>query len=185
MKNILIQAGEALQREADNTVPNAPKLKITEPFSKRLNDFIRGKAEEIKEHTTFLVCGKDDFDENDIEGTFQRHLKRWETDREIQIWTGGSSCTIFGDPHVNALFRFWHDYIHLSRGLGYSLADEIAVAEIQKAELPSHWVLERELIHADVSLQALYHERHKEFVDDQRKFVYCYLKGAYNPYQRY
>ena len=69
------------------------------PLSIRLNQFILNWYEDKKEIFNFVEV--DDFNENDIEGTFKKHLEKFENTGKIDIWTGCSENTIFGDEKIN------------------------------------------------------------------------------------
>jgi len=145
------------------------------PFSKRLNQFIRDWYNTYRHSINFQLDDTDDFDGTDLEGTFQKHLKRFNEENTIQIWKGGSSITIFADAELNHMFRCWHDYTHMVNQLRYDLAGESEVASIQASQLPMDWGYERALINSEIVGQALYFTRYGEFIDDQRAFTVQYL----------
>lgn len=154
-----------------------PRLKKTEPFSLKLNNFIDEMFSELWDKANFIFKDTDDFDPKDIEGTFKKHLDRFHKTREIHIWTGESSINIFGDIDTNLKFRAWHDYIHLTEGLGYDVISESIVGEIQKSQLPVSYAFEKELLHIEIIGQAQYHFMHGDFVDNQRDFTVQYLSN--------
>lgn len=159
--------------ESLNNVASLGLLKMDVPFSERLNDFIREWFSQNWDK--FIFTDEDDFNPDDIEGTLQNHIKRYEETGKIYIWTGASDRTIFGEPTVNHYFRAWHDYIHITNNLGYDFVGESIVCEIQKSMLPIDWVLERNLVHAEIIGQAQYFMLNGEFLNDQRKFTRRYL----------
>lgn len=152
-------------------------LKQSEPLSERLNKFIEDRFNLYNRIYNIVFVDTDDFDEDDIEGTFQKHVERFVNSGTIHIWTGASDNTIFGDPKINHYFRVWHDVEHLLNRLGYSYLDESIVCEIQKSQLPRHWVYEKELIHAEITGQAQYNMKTGEFVKDQRIFTKAYINN--------
>lgn len=91
----------------------------------------------------------------------------------LPIFAGGSDKTIFGDASVNHAFRAWHDKTHIDHGLGFTLADELTVCDLQCAQLVNPH--DRELLRADVGGQALYFARHGSFPKDQASFIAHYL----------
>ena len=95
------------------------------PFSDKLNQFIKLWFENHKD--TFVFTEVDNFDEKDIQSTFENHKKIYRETGKIHIWTGASENTIFGDEKINHYFRAWHDYIHLNYNLGYSITEESIV----------------------------------------------------------
>lgn len=67
------------------------------------------------------------FDTTDIRENCDTHEKiqeYWDETGKILVWSGGSDCTVFGEPHMNHAFRAWHDYIHITRGLAFNKAGE-------------------------------------------------------------
>lgn len=161
------------QEHRQHLIDNYKRFKTTTPFSQRLNDWINNWFEAYKNY--FIFTDEDDFDESDLTGTFQKHLKRFKETKKIHIWTGASDKTIFGEPTVNHKFRAWHDLIHLANGLGYDSIGESIVADLQIASLPQDWIFERELIHVEVVGQIHYFGMRNEFVEDQRQFTVDYL----------
>lgn len=144
------------------------------PFSDRLNAWVKVWYEAMSE--VFVFTDEDDFDSNDAEGTLARHIRRYRKTGKIHVWKGASDNTIFGNTIINWYFRAWHDYIHITQGLGYDFAGEVAVANIQAAQLPDSWDFERRLVNSEVVGQALYHEKYQTFVEDQRGFTITFLK---------
>lgn len=163
------------QKRRDYLIRNNYLLKKTVPFSSRLNEWIANWYDRNK--VFFRFTKHDDFDPEDIEGTFQRHKKRFEESGVISIWTGASEGTIFGDPTINHKFRAWHDYIHLTHNLGYDFIGESITANVQASQLPNDWLFERELVLCEVVGQAQYNMMTGEFVEDQRQFTVDYLQN--------
>mgnify|MGYP001814785098 CR=1 FL=1 len=153
------------------------KFKPTTPFSRNLNNFIEQMVKNIElcEYAKFVYVEHDDFNEDDLKGTFLRHYKRFKDTGEIHVWTGASDKTIFGDPTINHKFRAWNDYIHLTNNLGYDAIGESIVCDIQKEQLPDNFIFERELLHIEVAGQIHYHALNHAFVEDQRQFTIDYL----------
>jgi len=146
------------------------------PFSYRLNEWLEIWFNNRKEF--FVFTNNDDFNSEDIEGTFKAHQKRFRDTKKIHIWNGESEKTIFGDSKFNLYFRAWHDYIHIKYGFGYSQTDEAIVSDIQKNQLPKDWIFERELIHAEIVGQAHYNYINNSFVKEQRLFTIEYLQDT-------
>lgn len=158
------------------------RIKKTIPFSQRLNDFICAWFEQNKEK--FIFTDVDDFNENDIEATFEAHKKRYRETKKIHIWTGAGENTIFGSPEVNAKFRAWHDYIHIIYNLGYSITEESIVCDIQRDMLPKEWSFENRLIECEIKGQAYYFYKQNKFVKDQRHFTVIWLQNMLNAYNK-
>ena len=159
-----------------NTSQSLHRLKQEIPFSNKLNDFICKWIENNKDK--FVFTDTDDFDPNDIEGTLQKHIQRYNETGKIHVWTGCSDKTIFADATVNHKFRAWHDYIHVTEGYGYDFIGESIVADIQRQQLPKEWVLERELVMCEIVGQAQYNMIYGEFIDNQRLFTADYLNNV-------
>ena len=158
------------------SIAQLERLKESIPFSERLNNFIENWYNENKEYFNFVEV--DDFDENDIEGTFEKHKKRFEETKKINIWTGESEGTIFGCARVNHMFRAWHDFIHIRENLGYSITEESIVCDIQRDMLPSDWAFEKSLVESEIRGQAHYFFINNKFVDNQRVFTRKYLENS-------
>lgn len=150
------------------------RFKDSVPFSQRLNDWLQNWYDSAPFKVVFTDV--DDFDNENPEQTFKKHLNRFQENNEIHVWTGGGSKTIYGTPKINLIARAWHDYIHYANELNYSTLSEIEVGAIQSSMLPEGWDFEKQLIQADVTGQILYHNKYGGFPEDQRKFVINYLK---------
>ena len=158
------------------TVNQLNRLKTNVPFSQRLNDWINEWFEQHKQY--FVFVDTDDFNGDDIEGTFRSHQKRFHEEGVIHIWTGASDSTIFGSNEMNYKFRAWHDYFHITRGFGYDFAGESIVCQIQKEMIPDDWTYEKELIHCEIIGQAQFFVYNRYFIDNQRLFTIMYLNNG-------
>jgi hypothetical protein len=154
------------------------RIKENIPFSQKLNDFINDWFELRKD--TFVFTDRDNFNENDIEGTFKLHKKIYRETNKIYIWSGASDNTIFGDAETNLKFRAWHDFIHINYNLGYSITEESVVCDIQRDMLPFDWNFEKKLIESEIRGQAHYFYRNNKFVGNQRKFTIDWLTNSIN-----
>lgn len=160
------------------------RLKNTVPFSDRLNNFLICFYRANKDK--FIFTSVDDFNSEDLEGTFKKHVQRYKETGKIHIWTGASNNTIFAVPEVNYYFRAWHDLTHIENNLGYSYLEEFIVCEIQKNELPKYWILEQKLVHAEIIGQGLYNFYNSgRFVQCQRSFTLNYLFDPINTLKTY
>lgn len=163
-------------QQRNYVITNLRRHKTSTPFSQSLNDFILQWYNNHSHH--FIFTETDDFDENDIDGTFEKHKQRFKETDMIHIWTGCSDNTIFGEPTINHYFRAWHDYIHITENYGYDFVGESIVANIQCSQLPHHLIFERELILCEIVGQAQYFMKHNEFVKNQRNFTRNYLSDC-------
>jgi hypothetical protein len=149
------------------------RLKKTEPFSIRLNEWIVNWFEDKKD--VFEFTDIDDFGDY-LQAEYLRKIVQYYQDtKKIKVWTGDSELTIFGDKKVNSYFRAWHDLTHIKYNLDFSFESESLVCAAQIAELPDDFNFEKQLIFADVIGQNLYHHKHAKFPDNQRIFVSDFL----------
>lgn len=161
------------QEQRNHVISNLRRYQSSTPFSQHLNKYIEQWYHNHSHH--FVFTSIDDFNENDIEGTFEKHKQRFKETGKIHIWTGESDNTIFGDPKINHYFRAWHDYIHITNGYGYDFVGESITANIQCSQLPQHLQFERELILCEIVGQAQYFMKQGEFLKNQRNFTVNYL----------
>lgn len=94
-----------------------------------------------------------------------------------------SDTAIYGTGG-NEAFRIMHDLGHLSTGLSFSTADEVALAlhqwEQVRLHIPRDWRERCQAVYqADTIMQSLYCERHGVFPVNQTEFVLAAL-AAYN-----
>lgn len=87
-----------------------------------------------------------------------------------------SHMSIYG-VEGNVQFRIMHDLGHLSTGLTFSTADEVALALHQWEQIrlwiPVAWRERCQAVYqADTIMQSLYCERHGEFPADQAAFIH-------------
>ena len=152
------------------------RLKKSTPFSGSLNDFLIEWFESKKD--IFVFTDEDDFNADDIEGTFKAHKKRFKETGKIHIWTGCSENSVFGSSRVNHIFRAWHDYTHIVNGLGYSITEEAIVCDIQKDQLPKDWYFEKDLVDCEIRGQAHYFFINNRFITDQRRFTINWMHNS-------
>lgn len=90
--------------------------------------------------------------------------------------------TIFGSDQANLAFRFWHDILHISYGLDFSLKSEVAIGEMHVAEVKrifGHASMEGRIMEADTVGQSIYQSIKGQFPKDQTRFAIGYvLHGA-------
>ena len=153
------------------------RLKSSDPFSPRLNEWLLNFYQQNKE--TFIFTDTDEFDGKNIRQSLLRQVERYQKTGKILVWTGASDKTIFGENssgiNGNWAFRCFHELIHTSKQLGFDFAGESMVCSIQCSILPVDWVLERELIQIEIIGQNQYFNVHKCFLDDQRRFAIDYM----------
>lgn len=107
-----------------------------------------------------------------------KELLEYADSMVIPINCNGSSSSIYSKPHINTLFRFWHDVIHIEEGLGFTLMDEGKVADIHIEEGREFGLssLALQILEADTKGQVEYYYKHNKFVDNQKAFVQSCLR---------
>jgi hypothetical protein len=133
------------------------RLKKTEPFSRRLNEWIENRVKNIDYHVVNRDVPPDEI------------LKY--KGKSMPISSLFCENSIYGKPEINVMSRAWHDHIHLSNNFGFDLNGEVKTAFKQASELPSDWHYERNLILIEVIAQVQYALENDSFVEDQRDFT--------------
>lgn len=100
----------------------------------------------------------------------------------------GNSNTIYTHPTYNILARVWHDNVHLKHDLDFSLESEVRTCQHQLEELRialnnmgvSPIIINdaMELIYHDIIGQATHYADTREFVIEQKLFVFNRFIGA-------
>ena len=104
-------------------------------------------------------------------------------DNPYMVFNGGSENTIYDLPETNFAFRVWHDSVHYNRDLNFSVADEVLVGYYQARMFDNP--LASCLIYADTAGQRIYYERHREFVVNQKEFVYMLAEKLLSIFKRF
>lgn len=99
----------------------------------------------------------------------------------LLVPTQHSETSIYG-VEGNTDFRVMHDLGHLSTGLSFSTADEVALAlhqwEQVRRYIPVSWRERCQAVYqADTIMQSLYCERHGVFPTDQTAFIRTALQA--------
>lgn len=95
----------------------------------------------------------------------------------LPVYDGGCGQTIYSSPQVNCAFRAWHDSLHLNLHEDFSLAGELRVWEehrrvLQENKYRYHFTDDDiAAMRMDVEGQVRYYYVHKQYVEDQRRFV--------------
>lgn len=153
---------------------NFKRFKKSTPFSERLNQWLREWYHQNENQIHFVEI--DPVENYKSMSEYYKEMKKsFDETGHVIIWTGASDNTIFGEPHINHIFRAWHDMTHYYYNQPFNFGGESTVATIQCSELPTDWIFERELITAEVLGQNQYYRIHREYVVDQRQFAYDYL----------
>lgn len=151
---------------------NYASMKQNEPFSKRFNIFVETWFEENKEK--FNMVDHDEFDDTDYKTAFINMKNRFEETGKINV-VATNFPTIFGNSEIYDKFRAWHDYMHVMCNCGFDVGSESIVATVQASKLPADWLLEKELIIAQITGTNQYYKIHKDYVKNHRQFIADYL----------
>ena len=148
------------------------------PFSHRLNNFVLNWFNVNID--LFQVYDQSQFDFSNAENTFKEFKAHFESKGTIPMWYDDNQCNIFGSTIVNAMFRAWHDYIHVITNNNFSLEGEINSFNFQKEFLPKEWRFEIELLEAEIVGQGIhYTEFPDKPIENQREFALNYIKSKF------
>lgn len=110
--------------------------------------------------------------------TLQELSQQWQRCRVYKepfpVWAGASDNTIYLRPEDNHAFRFWHAHLHVTRGLGMSLSDELSASVLHIEHVVRCYGKdspEAALMAVDTAEQALYYMVHGEHVPNQLQFA--------------
>ena len=126
-------------------------------LSPSLNELITAQAS----HINYVVS-------DHAPSTF-KELNECLSTGNLVVWAGASDKTIYGDPAINWAFRAWHDTLHFTHGLDFSLAHEMAIAELHCCPILSDY--DRELLWKDTAGQITEYNNNGEFIIEQAQFV--------------
>ena len=125
---------------------------------------------------------------NKTTDNYIKFMNQCKIDKIIDISLTGSDFTIYDSIHYNTIARYSHDLIHHNYNLDFSPKDEILVTQIQLKNIKT-WMDRRgvngqtyndilEIIYHDITSQVLYYDKYKNFLINQKKFVYdLFLNG--------
>ena len=149
------------------------------PFSPRLNEFISNWF--FKNTSYFKFYEEPQFQLDNSKETFESFTREWNSNKTIPMWNDGSDNNVFGNAQVNAMFRAWHDYMHVTTGNDFTLQGEIETYKIQVEMLPKDWVYERMILQAEIVGQGIHYTFSDKTILDQRAFSRNYIKTLTNP----
>lgn len=111
-----------------------------------------------------------------------KDLKESTVDKCIVIAGYGCENTIYSTPHVNHVFRFYHDHIHLTLNKGFSKEGEISVINQHMKDIKNYGVsnLALNIFYYDTFGQVEYYFKQKQFVINQRAFIESCLQHGLN-----
>ena len=97
------------------------------------------------------------------------------TGAPLPVSDENTSAVIYRHPDVNLAFRYWHDCLHVLRGLDFTPPQELQLTMIQLGALEqAGWdpeTLAWRLLHADLVGQVYLSAVGRRFPDNQREFV--------------
>lgn len=95
----------------------------------------------------------------------------------VKVWSGASDTSIFQSADVNEAFRAWHDYVHITHDLPFTLDGEIKVCRIQQEYIRDKNIdatvkaVSLRLLEIEVIEQVKYFFDTGKYVKDQRQFT--------------
>lgn len=99
------------------------------------------------------------------------------------VWNGGSDATVYTTPAANYAFRFWHDILHVTKGLRFDTMDEIEIGIMQTKAVQAEFgkdSLEAKIMLADTVGQSIYAQMNNgEFPDNQVSYVWTLIQAQY------
>ncbi len=103
---------------------------------------------------------------------------------KFKVWNGCSETTVYTTQEANYAFRFWHDVLHCSLHLDFSLKSEIEIGKIQTRmvqEMFGNKSLEAMIMLADTVGQSLYSANNNgEFPENQLLYVFSLLQAQFS-----
>lgn len=146
------------------------RFKLSEPFSQSLNSVIKRETDKIFKKGIQLVETSLDYSKghSSLEEYLYKSVELLVFGGKIAIYTGDSGNNIFGDSSMNILFRFWHDYIHLSKGLSFDLEGEIKTYEEHILSCDNQ--RDKDLLFIEIVRQTEYYYEKGYFPSNQRGF---------------
>jgi hypothetical protein len=146
----------------------------------RLSKFVLAQALHITR-----VTGINYEESNTAPETYEEVLREFTSakvlNKPVRVFSGASESTIYTSPAANWAFRFWHDYVHYSFKLDFSVQSEILVGERQCAAVAAEFglgSLEYRLMYTDTIGQVQYYAANNSFVENQLEFAKEQLKIA-------
>ena len=129
-----------------------------------------------------IDCGYSWYPTSKAPETFEDLKKEADIGFVIPIANYGCNQTIYSSEHMNQLFRFWHDVIHLELNENFQEQGELAVALVHKQQARERGLsqLAIDILWADTYGQVQYYNSFGKFVEDQKDFVKRYIEG-YRP----
>lgn len=143
----------------------------------KLSAFIIRKADQIQKQIGFGYVDSDNAP-GDFESLLTAYRSSKRTGFALPVWSGCSDNTAYTSRGANYAFRFWHDVLHCVHGLGFNLADEVAIGHMHVAEVKAYFgpdSIEAMIMYADTVRQSQYEAVHGKFPDNQYAFVHDFV----------
>lgn len=101
----------------------------------------------------------------------------------FKVWNGCSDTTVYASQSANHAFRFWHDVLHCTMHLDFSLESEIEIGKMQTKKVQEIFgdkSLEAMIMLADTVGQSLYAASNNgEFPENQMSYVFTLLQAQF------
>ena len=158
------------------STPYKPHVKVITPNPIHVAEL--AKAFEVMRNK-YMKKGITYMTTSDSRDSYQAMQTMYNKHDHIEVSTEGCDTAIYGTV-ANIAFRFWHDCIHCELKRDFSYWGEMAVIYYQIAELREYGISEgaMNIFEADTIGQVWYYYEHKEFVQDQTRFITaCLTQG--------
>jgi hypothetical protein len=106
-------------------------------------------------------------------GTMDELLDAWDGLGPVPVSGAHADRTVWRSPELNALFRAWHDSLHVELAAGFSATGEYVVAQAHARLVSARY---REAMWAETFGQFAFQERHGTFPTHQEAFVRACLR---------
>lgn len=103
-------------------------------------------------------------------------LASWGETRTLVIWSGGTETAIYRDPRINWVFRAWHDWSHVRTRIGFTVDDEVILANWQCGEAGRIGSLFADVVWLEIAGQALEYRRTGGFLPNQTEWTLAQLR---------
>lgn len=144
----------------------------------KLTKFVILQSEKIQRALNITIE-----DSENAPSTFEQLKSEFENclkmKKPFKVFSGACENTIYTNYHGNISFRFWHDFLHYSKNLGFDTDSEFAVGELQIQAVQKEFgknSIESKLMQADTIGQVKYFSKYNKFVENQLQFAKDYLK---------
>lgn len=148
---------------------------MNKPFSEKLNRFVYDWW--MANKLSFKYYDTPQFQLNNSKETFDSFKAEYILNKTVPMWNDGCTVNIFGSAEINAMFRSWHDFMHVITDNDFTLQGEIETYKVQVEMLPKEWEYERLLLQAEIIGQGIHYSFSDKTISDQRAFARNYIKA--------